>query len=82
MGNGGDVLNHSHLKAHSLQRADRGLTSLAGTLHEDFNRLQAVLHRGAGSHLSGGLCGDMMAERTVSLTNIVDTFLPFTCTVL
>ena len=51
MGDGSDVLDHGHFQAHGLQGADGGLTTLARTLHEDLNGLQAMLHGGLGGGL-------------------------------
>ena len=58
MRNGGHVLDHLDLQAASLQGTDGSLTTGAGALDEDFDRLQAVLHGRLGSRLSGGLRGE------------------------
>ena len=55
VGDGGDVLDHRHLQAHGLQCADGSLTALAGALDKDLHGLQAMLHSGLGSRLSGTL---------------------------
>src|SRR5699024_5262121 len=51
----GDVLDRADIEAGRGQRTERGLAAQAQTLHEDVDRLQAVLvrpaRRGSGSHL-------------------------------
>src|SRR5215475_5933631 len=53
-----DVLDAEDLEAGRLERADRGLTAGAGSLHEDLDLLQAVLHALAGARVGGDLRGE------------------------
>src|SRR5215475_3304987 len=54
----GDVLDGPDLQAGGLQRADRGLTTRAGTLHEHVDLAHAVLHGPPRGGLSGHLSGE------------------------
>src|SRR5438105_148612 len=55
---GRDVRDRAHLEPGRLQRADRGLTTGAGSAHEDLDRPHAVLER----LLRGGLGRDLGRE--------------------
>src|SRR5437773_6639526 len=52
------VTDRGDLQTGRLQRADGRLPARAGTTHEDFDLLQAVLHRLAGGELGGRLGGE------------------------
>jgi hypothetical protein len=53
--NGSLVLDHRDVKARDLQRADSGFTALAGSLNEDLDSLESVLHGSLGGCFRSGL---------------------------
>src|SRR5204862_8281255 len=53
-----DVADAEDLEPRRLQRADRGLATGAGSLDEDLDLLQPVLHPLAGGGVGGDLCGE------------------------
>src|SRR3954447_20399561 len=55
---GGDVLDAGDLEPGGLQRADRGLATRAGALHEDLDLLHALLDALAGRRVGGHLGGE------------------------
>ena len=60
MGDGRNILDHRHFKSCRLQGADGGFTAGAGSLDENFNRLQTMLH----GCLGGRLCRSLRGERS------------------
>src|SRR5688572_31826610 len=64
----GAVFNGGDFQANTLQGADGGFATGAGTLHADFDFAHAV-----GHSLAGGILGDLLGSKSCALARTLET---------